>query len=383
MYTLIIILPLLSATIGLLTGRLIGEKGMGILGSGLMIGASILSLLIFKDIIIDGNEINIEGATWMDIGGILTIKWGLKYDSLTATMLIVVLIVSTLVHVYSIEYMSGDPHKVRFISYLSLFTFFMLILVTASNYLQLFIGWEGKNFYALNDYLELKLNNIFIRKFFSLGKGISSLKRIGPHNNDFLSFLIGSLLGDCHLEKRTEGCGTRIIFEQCQQNMEYLYWYHKYLVNRGYCPDKKPYFRRKIGQGNKVFYSYRINSYTFSSFNWLHDLFYPNKIKCVPKNQEIWNLFTPLSLAIWYMDDGSRTKSGAKFATNNFEWSDIEFLCNMLKSKFKLETSIHSSGPNKGFTIYIKSESWPHFKTLIEPHVHPCMKYKLEKKILK
>jgi hypothetical protein len=60
------------------------------------------------------------------------------------------------------------------------------------------------------------------RYFYSLGKGVSSLKRIGPHNQDFLSFIIGSILGDSHLEKRKGGLGTRIIFEQCQQNMEYL-----------------------------------------------------------------------------------------------------------------------------------------------------------------
>ncbi len=157
MYTLIIYLPLISAIVGLTTGRFIGERGMSIMGPGIMVVCSILSLIIFKDIIIDGNEVFIKGMTWMDIGGIFTINWGLKYDSLTATMLIVVLIVSTLVHIYSTEYMSGDPHKVRFISYLSLFTFFMLILVTASNYLQLFIGWEGKYNYASNGYLGLKL----------------------------------------------------------------------------------------------------------------------------------------------------------------------------------------------------------------------------------
>lgn len=152
MYLLIIYLPLISAIMGLTTGRFIGEKGMSLLGPILMILTSIISLIIFKDIIIDGNEVLIRGGVWMDIGGLFNIEWGLRYDNLTATMLIVVIIVSTLVHIYSVDYMSGDPHKIRFISYLSLFTFFMLILVTASNYLQLFIGWEGK-LYAPYGYL--------------------------------------------------------------------------------------------------------------------------------------------------------------------------------------------------------------------------------------
>jgi len=75
----------------------------------------------------------------MDLSS-LTVSFGLMFDSLTAIMLIVVTSVSTCVHVYSTEYMAGDPHLPRFMSYLSLFTFFMLILVTADNLLQLFIG---------------------------------------------------------------------------------------------------------------------------------------------------------------------------------------------------------------------------------------------------
>jgi NADH:ubiquinone oxidoreductase subunit 5 (subunit L)/multisubunit Na+/H+ antiporter MnhA subunit len=73
----------------------------------------------------------------------LLVFWGFLFDSLTATMLIVVTFVSTLVHLYSAGYMSEDPHIPRFMSYLSLFTFFMLMLVTADNYVQLFLGWEG------------------------------------------------------------------------------------------------------------------------------------------------------------------------------------------------------------------------------------------------
>jgi NADH:ubiquinone oxidoreductase subunit 5 (subunit L)/multisubunit Na+/H+ antiporter MnhA subunit len=75
----------------------------------------------------------------MDLSS-FTVSFGLMFDSLTAVMLIVVTTVSSLVHIYSTEYMNGDPHLPRFMSYLSLFTFFMLILVTADNILQLFIG---------------------------------------------------------------------------------------------------------------------------------------------------------------------------------------------------------------------------------------------------
>merc|ERR1711904_67059 len=78
----------------------------------------------------------------MDLSS-FTVSFGLMFDSLTAVMLIVVTTVSSLVHIYSTEYMGEDPHLPRFMSYLSLFTFFMLILITGDNFLQMFVGWEG------------------------------------------------------------------------------------------------------------------------------------------------------------------------------------------------------------------------------------------------
>lgn len=74
---------------------------------------------------------------------VLHIDWGFMFDSLTVFMCVIVTFISLLVHVYSTEYMGHDPHISRFMSYLSLFTFFMLILVSADNFLQMFVGWEG------------------------------------------------------------------------------------------------------------------------------------------------------------------------------------------------------------------------------------------------
>jgi NADH:ubiquinone oxidoreductase subunit 5 (subunit L)/multisubunit Na+/H+ antiporter MnhA subunit len=79
---------------------------------------------------------------WID-SELLNVDWGFLFDSLTVTMCCVVTFISLLVHLYSTEYMSHDPHLPRFMSYLSLFTFFMLILVSADNYIQMFVGWEG------------------------------------------------------------------------------------------------------------------------------------------------------------------------------------------------------------------------------------------------
>ena len=89
-----------------------------------------------------GNTVTLQRTTWMETER-LTVNWGRRYDGLTVVMLVVVTTVSTLVHRYSVEYMRGDPHQPRFMAYLSLFTFFMLILVTGDNRVQLFVGWEG------------------------------------------------------------------------------------------------------------------------------------------------------------------------------------------------------------------------------------------------
>jgi NADH-ubiquinone oxidoreductase chain 5 len=135
-------MPLIGATIAGLMGRFIGEKGAGYITCLTMLLTTFMAWTIFIDVGIHGIPTYLKLFNWID-SGLLTVNMGLQYDSLTAVMLIVVTTISTLVHIFSTGYMKGDPHVPRFMSYLSLFTFFMLILVTADNILQLFIGWEG------------------------------------------------------------------------------------------------------------------------------------------------------------------------------------------------------------------------------------------------
>ena len=107
-----------------------------------LIISTAISILIFKDVALSGNVQNLYLFNWIG-SGTLNISWSLKVDSLTAVMLIVVTVVSSMVHIYSIGYMNHDPKIPRFMAYLSLFTFFMLMLVTADNLVQMFFGWEG------------------------------------------------------------------------------------------------------------------------------------------------------------------------------------------------------------------------------------------------
>nr|QDH12156.1 NADH dehydrogenase subunit 5 [Halichondria sp. HK-2019] len=142
MYILVLFLPLLSAIISGLFGRKIGTKGAGVLTSSCMVISALVSCCIFYETVLNSSAAYVKLWRWID-SELFTAYFGLQFDSLTATMLIVVTSVSALVHIYSTGYMSGDPHIPRFMSYLSLFTFLMIVLVTSENYVQLFIGWEG------------------------------------------------------------------------------------------------------------------------------------------------------------------------------------------------------------------------------------------------
>ncbi|MEE2524878.1 NADH-quinone oxidoreductase subunit L [Hyphobacterium sp. HN65] len=139
---LIVFGPLVGSVIAGLFQRFIGDRAAMTLTTGLLILSALLSAWTFYDVIFAENARTIPLATWMSIGDFQA-TWALRLDPLSAVMLVVVTSVSSLVHVYSWGYMSDDPHRARFFSYLSLFTFAMLMLVTADDFLQLFFGWEG------------------------------------------------------------------------------------------------------------------------------------------------------------------------------------------------------------------------------------------------
>ena len=142
MYLTLIILPLLGSISSGFFGRKIGVKGSHILTCSSIIITTILAIMAFFEVGFNNIPVTINIAKWIDVES-LNISWSFKFDSLTVSMLLPVLIVSSLVHIYSISYMSHDPHNQRFFSYLSLFTFMMIILVTGDNYLLMFVGWEG------------------------------------------------------------------------------------------------------------------------------------------------------------------------------------------------------------------------------------------------
>ena len=139
---LIVFLPLFAAVfVGLQTAT-IKDKTAQYLTSGFMVLSALFSAIIFAKVAVGGDVQTVHLLSWIASGD-LQIDWALRVDVLTAVMLIVVTWVSAVVHLYSIGYMSHDEHKPRFMAYLSLFTFAMLMLVTADNFVQIFFGWEG------------------------------------------------------------------------------------------------------------------------------------------------------------------------------------------------------------------------------------------------
>ena len=138
----ILLLPLIASIISGFFGKYIGDRNSEVVTSLLVSIAALLSLIVFYNVIVNQYEDNLIIATWINSGS-LDVNWSMKIDPLSSVMLVVVTSISALVHIYSIGYMSHDPHKPRFMAYLSLFTFAMLMLVTSDNFIQLFFGWEG------------------------------------------------------------------------------------------------------------------------------------------------------------------------------------------------------------------------------------------------
>ena len=189
------------------------------------------------------------------------------------------------------------------------------------------------------------INNI--KSFSTLSnKKLTSKERIGPHNMDIVSIIIGSILGDTQLEKRNNDLGTRVLFEQSNSNVEYLMWFHEYFSSRGYCTSKKPKLSIRIKQKGKILYHYRINSYTFSSLNWIHEMFYKkvgNKyIKIVPLNIE--DYLSPLVLAVWFMNNGSSPGKEARISNNCFTYEELSILCEVLKRKYNVTVTPYKCG---------------------------------------
>lgn len=207
------------------------------------------------------------------------------------------------------------------------------------------------------------------------GKKVKTNKRIGPHNIDVLSVLIGNLLGDGQGELRSNS--PRFSIHMSSKNREYLNWLHKFYSTRGYCSENTPKFSKQIGKFNKIFFCGKFSTYTFSSLNWLYSIFYCNKIKKIPNHLILKDLLTPLSLAIWYMDDGCLyNKNGGILHTNCLNLEQLKIaLYNLYNINIKIT---EKKDKNKIDNIFIiPSGEMPKFIKLIKPYMITSKYHKL------
>jgi len=142
MYLSLILLPIFGSIVSGFLGRKIGVTGAHIITCTCTILSAVFAIVAFYEVGLCDSPVSINLTSWID-SELMDVSWGFMFDTLTVSMLLPVLVVSSLVHIFSVDYMSADPHNQRFFSYLSMFTFFMLVLVTGDNYLIMFVGWEG------------------------------------------------------------------------------------------------------------------------------------------------------------------------------------------------------------------------------------------------
>lgn len=139
MYLSILILPFLGSFVSGFMGRKIGIYGAHLITCTCLILSSVLATIAFYEIGLCGSPVSINLANWID-SEFLSVSWEFVFDQVTISLGLAVLYCSTLIHIYSTDYLSTDPHQQRFFSYLSLFTFGMLVLITGGNYLVMFVG---------------------------------------------------------------------------------------------------------------------------------------------------------------------------------------------------------------------------------------------------
>lgn len=205
-----------------------------------------------------------------------------------------------------------------------------------------------------------------------------------PLNIDIISIIYGTLLGDGHAEKRSNGKATRICFYQESSHDDYLLYLHSLIANLGYCNTTIPKISTRLNKNGKIRKVIRFYTWSYDLFNSIHSKWYipnphpikgkSNFIKIIPKDIELY--LTPLALAIWIMDDGAKVGKGLKLSTNNFTYDELLLLTNVLKYKYNLTCSIQSTGTKFQYHIYICVESMPNLVKIAKPYIIPSMKYK-------
>ena len=197
-------------------------------------------------------------------------------------------------------------------------------------------------------------------------------QRIGPHQEEVISTLVGSLLGDGYAEKRSNA--TRIHIHMSSRNVSYINFLHRFFSEKGYCSKEKPKLSKQIGKENKIYFSCRFRTFSYSSLNYLYDLFYTKEgKKIVPL--EIYKFLSPKALAIWIMDDGGKSGSGVKISTEGFCLEGVTRLQKVILEKYDINCTIQRH--KEKYILYFPKSSLKTLSEIIKPYMIPDMYYKL------
>lgn len=181
MYLSIIILPLLGSLVSGFLGRKVGTTGSQIITCTSLLITSVLITIAFYEVGLCGSVVRIELGSWID-SELMNISWEFYFDQLTVSLGLAVVYCSTLIHIYSIDYLSTDPHIQRFFSYLSAFTAGMLVLICGGNYFVMFIGWEAigvVSYLLINYYFTRIQSNKAAMLAFTMNRGGDMFMSIG------------------------------------------------------------------------------------------------------------------------------------------------------------------------------------------------------------
>lgn len=361
---------------GSMIARAFGQRGAVVIGIVCLIIAFVSSALIWIEVVVMGCPVSLDlWGTWFHVGSFQA-NWTLNFDMLTAHMLFTVTGVSMAVHMYAADYMRADPHQNLFMSYLSMFTAFMLVLVAADNLMLMLVGWEGKLLHCPNDaYVAC---SVLIKRGFFTAR-IPAVNRHGLHTSLFKQVLVGFMLGDGWLEKH--GRGVRLCISLIDRFADVAQWYLVLLYGLGYTdrldlgtplqrsnrPTAKPYFQ--------------LRTFTFASLMPYYDMWYcinaeGKAIKVLPPREVLFELMTPMVLAIWIMGDGSGMRDGGfKISSHSFTREQNQLLCDILMEKYGIHASVLNER-NKYTFIRVLKRSTGLLHYLVKPFLLPSCEYK-------
>lgn len=237
------------------------------------------------------------------------------------------------------------------------------------------IQWSNDHYWLYS----IPINNLYYNK---KNVKIDSLRLDKTHNNIIISIIFGTLLGNGTAEKsKIVTDGTRIIFYQEAMHLNYLLWLHKLFKTWNYCNSTLPPIRKKLSKKGKLLKYLRFETWYYSSFDWIYDIWYINGVKKVPHCISLY--LTPLALSIWIMEsavkNSSQPNGGLNLLVHNncFSYSDCLLLVQVLYDNFKLKAKIESTGSSKNYRICIPKSNMVQLNEIVSPYIIPSMKYKL------